>query len=145
MIVRLSPSVILICVATFLVTGCGRSDIPELGTVSGVVTLNNEPLPNAIVNFTPLASGRPSTAETDDAGRYSLLYLADVEGAVVGEHSVTIERIVSEEEDNLSDDPADLEEGQELPKKLPPDALDGSIIKEVKSGDNTINIPLAGL
>lgn len=142
MVVRLSRSVVLICVAAFLVTGCGRSDLPELGTVSGVVTLDNEPLPNAIVNFSPTAAGRPSTAETDSEGKYSLLYLTDVEGAVVGEHTVTVEKIVSEEEDNLSDDPADLEPGQELPKQLPPSALDGSILKDVKSGDNKIDIAL---
>jgi hypothetical protein len=139
---KFSLPVTLLCVLVLSVIGCGRSDIPELGTVSGVVTMNNEPLPNAIVNFSPQAAGRPSTAETDADGRYSLLYLTDIEGAVVGQHSVTIERIVSEEEDNLSDDPADLEEGQELPKQLPASATDGSILKDVAAGHNDINIQL---
>ena len=135
-------SSVLLCVVGVSVIGCGRSDIPELGTVSGIVTLNNEPLPNAIVNFSPTAAGRPSTAETDSEGRYSLLYLTDVDGAVVGEHTVTVEKIVSEEEDNLSDDPADLEPGQELPKQLPASASDGSIFKDVAAGHNDIDIEL---
>lgn len=138
------PALLLSAVVILSTTGCGRSDLPELGTVSGQVLLNNKPLPNAIVNFSPQAGGRPSTAETDDSGRYSLLYLTDVEGAIVGKHSVTVERIISEEEDNLSDDPADLEAGQELPEQLPPSASDGSIIKEVNAGDNSIDISLAG-
>lgn len=141
----LTFSVLLLSAVTiFSTSGCGRSDLPELGTVSGQVLLNNEPLPNAIVNFSPQAGGRPSTAETDASGRYSLLYLMDVDGAIVGEHVVTVERIVSEEEDNLSDDPADLEAGQELPKQLPPSASNGSIIKQVNAGENNIDIALAG-
>ena len=139
---KFSFSSMLLCVVGISVLGCGRSDIPELGTVSGVVTLNNEPLPNAIVNFSPTAAGRPSTAETDSEGKYSLLYLTDVDGAVVGEHSVTVEKIISEEEDNMSDDPADLEPGQELPKQLPASASDGSILKDVAAGHNEIDIQL---
>lgn len=132
-----------LCVVVIAVIGCGRSDIPELGTVSGVVTLNNEPLANAIVNFSPQTAGRPSTAETDEAGRYSLLYLTDIKGAVVGQHAVTVELVVSEEDDNLSDDPADLEEGQVLPKQLPASASDGSILKDVAAGHNDIDIQLS--
>lgn len=139
---KFSSSAALFCVMAISVSGCGRSDIPELGTVSGVVTLNDEPLANAIVNFTPEATGRPSTAETDASGRYSLLYLSGIEGALIGEHAVTVERIISEEEDNLSDDPADLEEGQELPIQLPASASDGSILKGVVAGSNVINIAL---
>ena len=139
---KFSFPVMSLCVMVISIIGCGRSDIPELGTVSGVVTLNNEPLANAIVNFSPQAAGRPSTAETDASGRYSLLYLTDIEGAVVGPHAVTVERIVSEEEDNLSDDPADLEEGQELPIQLPASATDGSIVKDVVAGHNDIDIQL---
>lgn len=41
--------------------GCGaRSDLPELGDVKGVVTLDGKPLANAQIQFVP-ASGRPSS------------------------------------------------------------------------------------
>lgn len=134
---------LLFVVAAVGLAGCGGSDLPELGTVSGVVKSEGKPLPNAIVNFTPKGhQGRPSSGETDDSGNYTLLYLVDTEGAIVGEHTVTVEKIISEDEDNMSDDPADLEPGQELPKPLPASASDGSITKEVKAGDNEINIDL---
>lgn len=140
-----------ICAAlmTLIVTvcGCGRSDLPELGPVSGVVKLDGAPLANAIVSFTPQGEGRPSSAETDASGAYSLMYLPEVPGAIVGTHTVKIERLVSEEMDSLPspDDIAEgieLQKGQELPASLPAAATDGSLTKEVKSGDNQINIEL---
>ena len=84
---RPNLSVILLCVATFLIAGCGRSDLPELGTVSGTVSLDGKPLADAIVNFTPEQGGRPSTGQTDTTGHYTLVYVADAEGAVVGTQS----------------------------------------------------------
>lgn len=133
----------LCCVSALLVTGCGRSDLPELGTVSGTVTLDGQPLADAIVNFTPVQAGRPSTGQTDSSGHYTLLYVADVEGAVVGKHSVTVERIVTSEADDLPEDPADLEEGQVMIEPLPDGAIDGSIVKEVKAGDNAIDVAIS--
>jgi len=68
---------------------------PPLGTVTGTVTLNGEPLANAIVRFIPEAKkdenrAAPSQAITDDKGYYRLLYVRDVFGAAVGEHRVEI-------------------------------------------------------
>ena len=140
---RLNPSGVLLCIVALVIAGCGRSDLPELGSVSGTVTLNGSPLADAIVNFTPEQAGRPSTGQTDSSGQYTLIYVADAEGAVVGTHSVTIERITTDAADDLPDDPADLEEGQVMIEPLPDSAMDGSIVKEVKPGGNTIDIALA--
>ena len=106
--------------------------------------LNNQPLADAIVSFTPQESGRPSSAQTDATGRYSLIYVADVDGAIVGKHSVTVRRVLTAADDDLPDDPADLEEGQVMIEELPASASDGSIIKEVTAGSNSIDIALAG-
>jgi hypothetical protein len=61
--------------------------------VEGVVTINNQPLPNATVTFTPTAAGvggqYVGTAVTDDKGHY-VLQTAGKPGAVVGEHKVTV-------------------------------------------------------
>jgi hypothetical protein len=141
---KLTFSAFLLCVAAASVAGCGRSDIPELGTVTGTVMLNNQPLADAIVSFTPQESGRPSSAQTDATGRYSLIYVADVDGAIVGKHSVTVRRVLTAADDDLPDDPADLEEGQVMIEELPASASDGSIIKEVTAGSNSIDIALAG-
>jgi hypothetical protein len=74
-----------------LVLGCSGapSDQPELGLVSGRVTLDGAPLANVWVGFAP-QDGRSSMGLTDQEGRYKLDYLFDTPGAKVGPHTVTI-------------------------------------------------------
>ncbi len=76
-----------------LVCGCGGgvTDQPNLGSVTGVVTLDDTPLSGAVVVFTP-ESGRSSMGETDEAGQYELIYIRDTTGATIGTHSVTISK-----------------------------------------------------
>lgn len=120
--------------------GCGRSDLPKLGEVSGVVTLDGKPLPQAIISFTPVGEGRPSSGMTDDNGYYSLLYLEGVSGAIVGEHTITVEPVTTEEMDNYDEE--DPESGGTPPPQLPDSAFDGSIRKKVDEGSNEIDIDL---
>jgi hypothetical protein len=68
-----------------------------MGTVSGVVTLDGRPLPNANVRFFP-ASGRPSQAITGEDGSYELSYVGNEKGALVGEHRVTISTYTLDED-----------------------------------------------
>ncbi len=79
------------------------SEYPELGDVSGVVTLDGQPLAGAIVVFRPTKNEFPinegrsirvrsSKGMTDTEGRYFLAYDEDVAGAVVGEHVVQISK-----------------------------------------------------
>jgi len=70
--------------------GCGGGGGgPPLGRVSGVVTLDGQPLADATVTFTP-ATGRPSQGVTGSDGRYTLAYTAEQPGAMVGDHVVRI-------------------------------------------------------
>ncbi|MBN2293416.1 MAG: carboxypeptidase regulatory-like domain-containing protein [Pirellulales bacterium] len=80
---------ILLSVGVLVVCGCGSSDRPELGTVSGTVTLNGKPLANAEITFQH-EKKRFSTGTTDADGRYELIYIRDIKGAVVGKHTVVI-------------------------------------------------------
>jgi hypothetical protein len=64
--------------------GCGNDG---LGQVTGVVTLDGQPLPDALLVFTPVRGGRPASARTDESGRYALVYSRDAEGAAIGEHT----------------------------------------------------------
>lgn len=114
--------------------GCSRSDLPELAPVTGLVTLNGEPLSNAIVTFTPTAA-RPSVGETDESGRFELMYLPEVDGALLGEHKVTVRLIQDEEADNLP-------EGSDQAVTLPEAAYDGSITKQVTEDGNDFQIEL---
>lgn len=73
--------------------GCGG---PKIVPVSGVVKLNGEPYKGAIVSFQPVGSkgdnaeGRGSSAETDENGRFTLIYDGEKPGALVGMHRVRI-------------------------------------------------------
>jgi hypothetical protein len=70
--------------------GCGgQGDRPPLGSVSGTVTLDGQPLVGGQVTFAP-ETGRPSIGRTDSAGRYELFYVLATKGAKVGKHRVFI-------------------------------------------------------
>ncbi|MDA0284682.1 MAG: carboxypeptidase regulatory-like domain-containing protein [Planctomycetota bacterium] len=73
------------------VIGCGAPDGPELGTVSGVITLDDKPLQMATIEFSPVApGGSSSSGRTDATGRYELMYLAGKPGAITGQYVVRI-------------------------------------------------------
>jgi len=72
-----------------LIAGCGTGN--DWATVKGKVTLNGQPLQNALVEFQPTApGGSPSSGMTDAEGRYELLYTFERAGAAPGEHIVSI-------------------------------------------------------
>jgi len=80
----------LAAAVTILACGCGRpAHIPELGDVSGTVTLDGRPLAKATVAFEP-AEGRPSLGTTDAQGAYTLEFAGGYKGAIVGRHTVRI-------------------------------------------------------
>ncbi|QDU36291.1 hypothetical protein Mal4_05750 [Maioricimonas rarisocia] len=117
--------------------GCtGSSDAPALGRVSGTVTLNGEPLPDATVVFVP-EKGRSSIAVTDESGEYSLQYTNDKAGAVVGQHTVRITTGVEGFEGEGG-------QGREArPERVPPHYNSVSELKEeVASGSSTIDFDL---
>lgn len=63
--------------------------MPELAPVSGVVTLDGQPLPEAEILFQP-TSGRASTGVSDKNGNYTLLFNRNTNGAKIGPHDVSI-------------------------------------------------------
>lgn len=73
-----------------LAGGCSGPNRPPLGKVAGTVTLDGQPLAEALVVFVPEQAGRTSQAVTDASGRYELVYLGDVGGAMVGKNAVRI-------------------------------------------------------
>ena len=58
--------------------------------VTGVVTLDGKPVEGAAVMFMPKAGGRPATGTTDDKGRFELQTETAGDGALLGEHTVTV-------------------------------------------------------
>ena len=116
--------------------GCGSStdDQPVLGLVSGVVTLDDKPLPNAMVKFQP-ESGRPSSGLTDVSGRYELSYLPNVMGAKLGQHSISI----TMEPTGDADVPTTAEATIAIPAKF---NTQSKLKEVVVEGEQTINFDL---
>lgn len=84
----------IVGLGVFLVSGCGLPrDYPPLGHVTGAITLDGQPVEGASVSFFP-EEGRSSTASTDAQGRYDLVFVSNVRGAAVGDHVVSISKIV---------------------------------------------------
>lgn len=126
----------LIGLGGLLLGGCRPAY--DLGTVSGVVTLDGSPLPRATVTFAR-EQGRMSVGVTDDAGRYTLRYTPEAAGAEPGRHTVSITTRVDavSAEGSL---PA-VEGRKEL---LPPRYHEKSELSaEVSRGANTINFDLS--
>jgi hypothetical protein len=114
-------------------TGCGGTDL-KLGQVSGRVTLDGKPVPNAFITFDPQFEGRPSLAKSDMQGRYELRFNSTKWGALIGEHHVRVST-----EDLTPDDKA-------IPELIPKAyrGTDGFLPVTVKSGKNSIDLELKG-
>lgn len=124
-------------VATLLVVGCSGSDTPPLGYVSGKVTLDGKPLEGAEITFQP-SEGRPSTATTDADGNYTLIYSAEADGALLGEHKV----VITTQRDAISSEGVgeDVEGREELlPAKYHSET---ELKKTIESGSQEINFEL---
>jgi hypothetical protein len=80
---------VMAVIAVLFASGCGGGGGPSLGTVSGRVTLDGQPLQGAVVEFQP-AEGRGSFGVTDAQGDYRLSFTEARQGAVLGKHTVRI-------------------------------------------------------
>jgi hypothetical protein len=91
----------VVCSALLLLFALGGCGTKGLAPVSGTVTLDGQPLPDASVNFQPLdstKSGLGSSGKTDASGRYSLrVVMDDKTGAVIGKHRVSISTVTEED------------------------------------------------
>ncbi|WP_166828300.1 carboxypeptidase-like regulatory domain-containing protein [Thalassoroseus pseudoceratinae] len=121
-------------------TGCGggSDDMPDVGQVTGVVTLDDAPLADARVYFSPTEGGRTSEAVTDAEGKYELRYMRDIMGAKVGQHSV---RVTTGSPAVIGDD--GKVETPAIPEKVPAKYnTESTLTKEVTAGDQEIDLPL---
>ena len=82
------------CLSLLCVFGVGcAEDGPALGSVTGTVTLDGEPVENAFVTFMPQAKGGTesvSAEKTDANGYFEMQFSVDRMGALVGRHQVQI-------------------------------------------------------
>ena len=82
---------LLLSVVAAGLTGCGGDSGPALGQVTGTVTMDGKPLPDAMVSFYPEAGGRSAHGVTDASGKFLLRFTGMKDGALVDTHKVKIE------------------------------------------------------
>lgn len=78
--------------------GCGgASGRPDLYKVTGTVTFKGAPVEGANVTFSPTSAeaSRSAAGATDASGKFSLTTFDTNDGAIAGEHLVTIVKVAS--------------------------------------------------
>ena len=144
-----------------VIAGCGGSSRPEVVPVSGTVVYNGAPVEGARVAFRTEGSPRAATGITDSDGAYTLTTFDSNDGAIPGEHTVTIAKFEQESSTEIPSanfDPANPGEayakameaaakGQDKPdSKLPGKFADPAttpLTRTVVSGeDNVFNFDL---
>lgn len=103
------------------VVGCGGEF--QTASVSGVVTLDGEPLSNASVYFQPQRrgsdpiTGPPSIGVTDDQGRYNATTTEGHNGALVGAHRVSISTFEKRMVDPKNSDRTEVVSKERVPQR----------------------------
>jgi hypothetical protein len=124
-------------VVGFCVSGCGGAASVNVGKVRGKVTLEGQPLGDALVTFTPVQEGGSSAlGKTDVDGSYRLSYANGIEGAEIGENRVSISTY---DQGNPDGDPPRPKVLEKIPLKY---NIRTELVREVKSGENSIDFDL---
>lgn len=136
-----TTAALLSCFALLGVAGCGGG--PETAPVTGIVTLDGDPLPGAAITFSPESTeGSTSHGMTDAQGKYSLMFTRDKSGAMIGKHNVLIEIGDAGGGSSESCDPCPPPDAGPRPKLPQKYRQPGALTAEVVSGKNEIDFPL---
>jgi hypothetical protein len=133
----------------FGLAGCrGDSGRPPLGKVTGKVTLNGQPVTSGSVIFTPIAgqggnTGQPAIGQIEPDGSYTLTTFNTGDGAILGQHAVTVE---TRDMSKFTPPTKGQRIKYELPKSLTPrkyaDPQTTPFRFTVEPGSNTINLDM---
>ena len=72
---------------SILLIGCGKSD--TMAPVEGIVTIDGQPLTKGTIRFTPSA-GRSARGRIQSDGTFTLGTNTDTDGALIGDHAVSV-------------------------------------------------------
>lgn len=131
---KFDAAVLLLAAA---LAGCGAKTPDNVGQVSGKVTLEGQPLPDALVTFAPVKPGGSTAAgKTDAGGNYQLHYSSGVEGAEIGENRVAIS--------TYDEGSPDIEPPRpKVPEKVPLKYnIRSELVRDVKQDANTFDFDL---
>ena len=130
--------------------GCGPSR-PETATVTGKITFQGKPVPEGTIIFYP-ENGRSASGRIQADGTYTLTTFEKGDGAILGNHTVTIEAVRFPQ----GAQPKSLEEEIAMGKKTKSqntnpvwfvpqqyaDQTTSNLTAKVTSGSNTIDFKL---
>jgi hypothetical protein len=126
-----------ICFVSLLVlSGCSRRP-KNVAPVTGKVTLGGQPLAGAMITFAPTTPGSSSIAKTNENGEYTLQYAHGIQGALIGDHVVSITT-------RQEGDPGAKPPVPDVPEKVPYVYRSGAqqLKATVNAGPNTIDFDL---
>lgn len=118
--------VLVLLLAIGMIAGCGNDGLEK---VTGVVTLDGQPLENAQIEFIPTGeTGSSAYGRTDSDGEFVLEFSGSSKGAMPGEYQVGISTYdVADPDNNI---PA---KDEVVPKKYRGDGSE--LIRTVKEGE----------
>jgi hypothetical protein len=137
----------LAAIFALALAGCGPSG-PAMEPVSGVVLYQGRPLAGARVMFVAPESSRPAVGTTNEAGEFALTTMSEGDGAVVGEHRVTVTSFTPEAIAKLSNAQQEAlgrgqkVEGSKLPTKFASYDASGLSAKVDAGGENHFKFEL---
>lgn len=103
-------TILTLALAAVVFPGCGEGR-PDTAPVSGRVLLNGEPVPDASVTFIP-EGGRSANGVTDAQGQFQLTTFQEGDGAILGEHTVTVTPLAGDVPEEIPDDYSYTDSGQ---------------------------------
>ena len=94
-----------VLVLLWLTAGCsgGGADRPETVPVTGAVMYNGSPVQGAQVSFLSEGAPRAATGVTNEKGEFQLSTFDINDGAVIGEHVITVTKITGEATTDVAD------------------------------------------
>ena len=131
--------VVPLAACCLLLTGCPSDN--GLGQVQGVITIDGEPADRATVRFYP-TTGRGSFGVSDAEGRYELKYTVRKDGAIVGNHKVTVSMAVNPDFSMETREEISPGRKESLPAKYY-DRRKTELTADVTSGSNEINFDVS--
>lgn len=132
----------LLLAVTSIGCGGGSSDMPEVGTVTGKVMLDGEPVSGAEISFYPLDGGRTAVAISDADGGYVLRYNGDTNGAKVGRNQVSVTTAKEQEGDKGDAGYVPAKQDTISTKYNDGDGVESTLEVDVDPGDNVIDLDL---
>ncbi len=86
---------LMLCSPILIIVGCSTTpqmdySKVDLVNVTGTVTLDGQPLPNAVITFDSVEDGSFAFAQTDSSGRYQLQFDTVKNGVTTGKKQVQI-------------------------------------------------------